>query len=189
MSSQNAHRTPPEKANSRSRSGSGPSKPAPSRGGGGGAVVGGFIVAALVGGAVAWASGCRNEAPPGPSTEVGPHVNTLPTPPLASAIASAKPAIVAPSTSASTPAMSPSGLPIEKPYNGPLLGALGLQTAVYAKPEGGKKILGYVRLGGKVPVETSLVKDAGSKCTAGWYRLVDGGYVCAKWGTLDLNNP
>ena len=184
MSSQNAHRTPPEKASSRSRSGA--SKRAPSPSGGGGAVVGGFIVAALVGGAVAWASGCRNEAPPGPSTDLAPHRSSLPTPP----IASAKPvASAAPLASASAPVTSASGIPIEKPYNGPLLGALGMQTAVSAKPEGGTKILGYVRLGGKVPVDPALVKDAGSKCTAGWYHLVDGGYVCAKWGTLDLNNP
>ena len=188
MSSQNAHRTPPEKATSRSKSGASKRTPSPTGGGGGGAVVGGFIVAALVGGAVAWASGCRNEAPPGPSTELAPRPNSLPTPPTASAKTTVV-ASAAPPASASAPVTSASGIPIEKPYNGPLLGALGLQTAVYAKPEGGKKILGYVRLGGKVPVETALIKDAGSKCSAGWYHLVDGGYVCAKWGTLDLNNP
>jgi hypothetical protein len=190
MSSQNAHRTPPEKASSRSKSvvnkraGSAPAS------GGGGAVVAGFVVAAVVGGAVAWGSGCRNDAPPGPSSDLPSRTSTLPTPPVASA--TAKPSAVAsaaPAPSASAPALSASGLPIEKPYSGPLLGALGLQTAVYAKPEGGKKILGYIRLGGKVPVETAVVKDAGSKCSAGWYHLVDGGYVCAKWGTLDLNNP
>jgi hypothetical protein len=190
MSSQNAHRTPPEKATSRSKSGASKRTPSPTGGGGGGggAVVGGFIVAALVGGAVAWASGCRNEAPPGPSTELTSHTSSLPTPPTATAKPTAV-ASAAPPASASAPVTSASGIPIEKPYNGPLLGALGLQTAVYAKPEGGKKILGYVRLGGKVPVETALIKDAGSKCSAGWYHLVDGGYVCAKWGTLDLNNP
>jgi hypothetical protein len=190
MSSQNAHRTPPEKASSRSKSvvnkraGSAPAS------GGGGAVVAGFVVAAVVGGAVAWGSGCRNDAPPGPSSDLPSRTSTLPTPPVASA--TAKPSAVAsaaPAPSASAPALSASGLPIEKPYSGPLLGALGLQTAVYAKPEGGKKILGYIRLGGKVPVDTAVVKDAGSKCSAGWYHLVDGGYVCAKWGTLDLNNP
>ena len=198
MSSQNAHRMPLEKASSRSKSSAneraGSAKRTPPvaavSGGGGGAVVAGFVFAAVVGGAVAWGSGCRNEAPPGPSTDVSPRSNSLPTPPSAtakpSAVASAAPP---PSASASAPAMSANGIPIEKPYNGPLLGALGMQTAVYAKPEGGKKILGYVRLGGKVPVETALVKDAGSKCASGWYHLVDGGYVCAKWGTLDLNNP
>ena len=193
MSSQNAHRTPPEKASRRSLSGAnervGASKHAPSPpSGGGGAVVAGFIVAAVVGGAVAWASGCRNEAPPGPSTELPPRVNTLPAPPIATAKPPAV-ASVAPPASASAAVTSASGIPIDKPYNGPLLGALGMQTAVYPKPEGGKKILGYVRLGGKVPVEPTLLKDAGSKCSAGWYHLVDGGYVCAKWSTLDLNNP
>lgn len=193
MSSQNAHRTPPERANNRSpsvakdRAGSGKRTPPPS--GGGGAVVAGFVVAAVVGGAVAWASGCRNEPPPGPSTELPPsRVNSLPAPPVATAKPSAV-ASVAPPASASAAAASASGIPVEKPYSGPLLGALGLQTAVYARPEYAKKILGYVRLGGKVPVEPTLLKDAGTKCTAGWYHLVDGGYVCAKWSTLDLNNP
>ena len=189
MSSQNAHRTPAEKASSRSKSvGNKRAGSAPASGGGGGAVVAGFVVAAVVGGAVAWGSGCRNDAPPGPSSELPSRTSTLPTPPSATTKPSAA-ASAAPAPSASAPALSASGLPIEKPYNGPLLGALGLQTAVYAKPEGGKKILGYIRLGGKVPVETAVVKDAGSKCSAGWYHLVDGGYVCAKWGTLDLNNP
>lgn len=194
MSSQNAHRTPPERATSRSssiahdRAGSG-KRPPPPPSGGGGAVVAGFVVAAIVGGAVAWASGCHNEAPPGPSTELPPpRVNTLPPPPVATAKPTAV-AVVAPPASAAAPVTSPSGIPVEKPYSGPLLGALGLQTAVYAKPEYAKKILGYVRLGGKVPVEPTLLKDAGSKCAAGWYHLVDGGYVCAKWSTLDLNNP
>jgi L,D-transpeptidase catalytic domain len=194
MSSQNAHRTPPERATSRSssiahdRAGSG-KRPPPPPSGGGGAVVAGFVVAAIVGGAVAWASGCHNEAPPGPSTELPPpRVNSLPPPPVATAKPTAV-AVVAPPASAAAPATSPSGIPVEKPYSGPLLGALGLQTAVYARPEYAKKILGYVRLGGKVPVEPTLLKDAGTKCAAGWYHLVDGGYICAKWSTLDLNNP
>ena len=193
MSSQNAHRTPPERANNRSpsvardRAGSGKRTPPPS--GGGGAVVAGFVVAAVVGGAVAWASGCRNEPPPGKSTELpSSRVNSLPAPPVATPRPSAV-ASVAPPASASAPVASANGIPVEKPYSGPLLGALGLQTAVYARPEYAKKILGYVRLGGKVPVEPTLLKDAGTKCTAGWYHLIDGGYVCAKWGTLDLNNP
>ncbi len=200
MSSQNAHRTAPERASSRSKSGASVTKdragsgaraasPPPS---GGGAATLGFVVAAVVGGAIAWSSGCRNEPPPGPSTELPPRVNSLPSPPIASATAKpstvASGAVAGPPASAAAPLTS-AGLPVEKPYSGPLLGALGLQTAVYARAEHAKKILGYIRLGGKVPVEPALLKDGGSKCSAGWYHLVDGGYVCAKWGTLDLNNP
>lgn len=194
MSSQNPHRTPLERASNRPRSavkdpGGSSQRPPPS--GGSGAVVVGFVVAAIVGGAVAWASGCRNEPPPGPSTELSTRVNSLPAPPVVAATPTAKASAVAaaPSASAAAPLTTPSGIPIDKPYNGPLLGALGLQTAVFSKPESGKKILGYIRLGGKVPVEPALLKDASTKCNAGWYHLVDGGYVCAKWGTLDLNNP
>ena len=40
--------------------------------------------------------------------------------------------------------------------------------------------------GGKVPVEAGIVKDASGKCSQGWYHLVDGGYVCARYATLDL---
>src|SRR6185369_10678752 len=38
-------------------------------------------------------------------------------------------------------------------------------------------------------VESTLLRDSSGKCSAGWYYLVDGGYVCAKYGTLDINNP
>jgi hypothetical protein len=77
----------------------------------------------------------------------------------------------------------------DKPYTGPLLGALMLQTAIFSRPEFSKKQLGYIRLGGKVPVEPSLLKDASSKCSQGWYHLVDGGYVCARYATLDIKSP
>ena len=50
-------------------------------------------------------------------------------------------------------------------------------TPIFPKPEFSKKQLGYIRLGGKVPVEPGTVKDTTGKCAAGWYKLVDGGYV------------
>ncbi len=64
-----------------------------------------------------------------------------------------------------------------------------LQTVIFPRPEFSKKELGYIRLGGKVPVEPGLVKDASGKCSQGWYHLVDGGYVCARYATLDIKSP
>jgi len=69
-----------------------------------------------------------------------------------------------------------------------LLGALALQTPIYTKPEYGKKPRGYIRLGGKVPVEATPIKDTTGKCSAGWYHLVDGGYVCGRYATTDVND-
>jgi hypothetical protein len=74
----------------------------------------------------------------------------------------------------------------EKPWEGPWLGVMAFQTPIYAEPRFDKRI-GYVRKGGKVPVEseTPIKKD---NCKKGWYRLVDGGYVCGKYATTDLDD-
>ncbi len=83
------------------------------------------------------------------------------------------------------------------PYSGPLLGALYFQTPIYSEPEWPAKDpakstsksrqIGYIRQGGKAPVKpTPIVK---SNCAGGWYELVDGGYVCGKYATLDMNHP
>jgi hypothetical protein len=144
----------------------------------------GFAAAAAVGGAVAWSSGCRNEPPPGPSADLPPRPPSLPAP---------KPVAVKPTATASiaapAPSAVPSAAPVALPYTGPLLGALGVTTMVYTKPESSKRPLGYIRLGGKVPVEATLIKDTSTRCSSGWYHLVDGGYVCARYSTLDINNP
>jgi lipoprotein-anchoring transpeptidase ErfK/SrfK len=82
-------------------------------------------------------------------------------------------------------------------YAGPYLGALFLQTPVLAdmewpredgKSRDGKQLrLGYLRHGGRVAVLPTPHKK--SNCVEGWYELVDGGYVCAKYATLDANHP
>ena len=47
--------------------------------------------------------------------------------------------------------------------------------------------IGYIRQGGKVAV----VPEAHPKqnCSEGWYELVDGGFVCGRYATLDMNHP
>ena len=154
----------------------------------------GVVAAAGIAGVIAWASGCHGDAPPGASVDRPSRSNSLPAPPPAkTATAKTQPrAGSAPSTAvAEAPdagAAEPAAPAVEeKPYTGPLLGALAVQTPVYPKMEFGKKRLGYIRLGGKVPVDPAPVKNG--DCPAGWYRLLDGGYVCGKYATPDLTNP
>ncbi|MCC6554346.1 MAG: L,D-transpeptidase family protein [Polyangiaceae bacterium] len=149
----------------------------------------GFVAAAALAGAAAWASGCHGEAPPGPSTEGPRRTASLPAPPppKAAAPASAAPQAVASGAPAQTSGPAPEASDTEKPYTGPLLGALAMQTPVYPTMELSKKRLGYIRLGGKVPVDPKPVKK--ESCPKGWYRLLDGGYVCGKWATTDMSNP
>jgi L,D-transpeptidase catalytic domain len=193
MTSSQAPRSPSQRDQGRSRSAGKDrahgksSAPPPKPAGSGAATIVGFAAAAVIGGAVAWSSGCRNEPPPGLSTDLPPHPSTLPAPPAPPPRPSAVASASAPASASAAPVAS--AAPAEKPYTGPLLGALALQTAVYPKPEHAKKILGYIRLGGKVPVDPTPIKDPGGKCSAGWYHLVDGGYVCGKYGTIDINNP
>ncbi len=83
-------------------------------------------------------------------------------------------------------------------YDGPYIGALYLQTPVMSDmewPKEDKKTgektgavrLGYIRQGAKVPV----IAEAHPKgnCKEGWYELVQGGFVCGKYASLDLNHP
>ena len=80
-----------------------------------------------------------------------------------------------------------SAVPSDKPYDGPYLGAEAFQTPIYPETRFSDERLGYIRQGGKVPVDPKPIhKD---NCKEGWYHLVDGGYVCGKYATLDLENP
>ena len=87
------------------------------------------------------------------------------------------------------------------PYDGPLLGALYGQTPIMSDMDWPKKEdeqdkrskdkgavrIGYIRQGQKVPVlPEAHVKH---NCREGWYELVQGGFVCGKYGSLDLNHP
>ncbi len=152
----------------------------------------GFAVAAGIAGTIAWASGCHGDSPPGASVDKPGRTSHLPAPPPASAAAApaATPRssahVVADVRDAGADAES-SVAEAEKPYTGPLLGALAVQTPVFPTMEMGKKRLGYIRLGGKVPVDPTGTKNA--SCQAGWYRLLDGGFVCGKYATTDLGNP
>lgn len=150
----------------------------------------GFTLVASVAGAAVWASGCHGDAPPGPSADKPSRTNHLPVPPRAATppapSASARVATAAPSVAdAGTDAADDAAVAeAEKPYTGPLLGALAMQTPVYATMDTGTKRIGYIRLGGKAPVDPTPIKNA--SCQKGWYRLLDGGYVCGKYATTDM---
>ncbi|WP_245677701.1 L,D-transpeptidase [Chondromyces crocatus] len=163
----------------------------------------GFVVASVLAGAVAWGSGCHGEAPPGPSTEKPQRQNALPAPPAPTtsvALPSPSPASSGEPHAAAPESAAPSAAPTseavaeapkeeeeEKPYTGPLLGAQWIQTPVYPTMEFSNKRVGYIRRGGKVPVDPKPLK--GGNCAKGWYRLLDGGYVCGKYSTLDMSDP
>ena len=159
--------------------------PSPPRGSSALATILGFTAAAALGGGIAYSIGCSDEPPPGPSVERPRRVSSLPAP---TARAKAAPSASATPVATASASASASAAP-DAPYTGPLLGALMHSTPIFAKPEFSKKQLGYIRLGGKVPVEPGVIRDSGAKCSAGWYKLVDGGYVCGRHATLDLKSP
>lgn len=74
----------------------------------------------------------------------------------------------------------------DKPWEGPWLGALAHSTPIYPTARFSKNRMGYVRKGGKVPVRDEPIKTA--SCKQGFYPLVDGGYVCGKYATTNLED-
>ena len=84
-------------------------------------------------------------------------------------------------------------------YDGPLIGALYGQTPIMSDMEWPKKDedrdkkdkgavrIGYIRQGQKVPVLPE--PHPKPNCKDGWYELVQGGFVCGRYASLDLNHP
>jgi hypothetical protein len=108
--------------------------------------------------------------------------------------------------SAAGPAVTPAGTgPVatlsdagsDAGYGGPWLGSTVLHAPVFSEMEwpgdkhsegGGKSVrLGYLRYGQKVAVIADVHKKP--NCPEGWYELLYGGFVCAKYATLDLEHP
>jgi hypothetical protein len=112
----------------------------------------------------------------------------------------------APSASAAVPvAIHDAGVASVDAGPVPMIGALFPQTPVMSdmdwpvrddprhperkdkEKEHGSIRIGYIRQGGKVAV----VPEAHPKtnCPEGWYELVDGGFVCGRYASMDLNHP
>ena len=74
------------------------------------------------------------------------------------------------------------------PHAGPYFTVTTGSTGIYAGPgsERARK-LGYARNGGRVPVLAGTVE--GDSCRAGWYRLLDGGYICGAEGSINPDDP
>ncbi|MEI7894461.1 MAG: L,D-transpeptidase [Myxococcales bacterium] len=120
--------------------------------------------------------------------------------PPASPPASASPS-AAPLATAAAPSLRADAGAKQEPvdsgqYEGPFFGATVFTATVMsdmewpsdkrsAEPRSVR--LGYLRHGGKTPVIAQPHKK--SNCNEGWYELVAGGYVCGKYGTLDLKHP
>ena len=156
----------------------------------------GFLAAVAGGGALLGLNvgfaGCSSEegAPPSNTRFSTPDDDSQATgaasPPAADATAKSTPsaAKAQPTASASATAVV---LAPDAPYDGPLLGAMAFQTPIYAEPRFSDKRRGYIRQGGKVPVKAETVKRP--NCKQGWFELVEGGFVCGKYATTDLEQP
>ncbi len=127
----------------------------------------GFVAAAAFAGTAAWASGCQGRPLPAPPPKAtrrpsGPR----PSPPRADVLrARGRVRRGAQGAPAAAPSEAPEPAAPDKPYTGPLLGSIVPQAAVYPAMEFSKQRLGYIRLGGKVPVDPKPIK--GGSCAKG----------------------
>lgn len=147
----------------------------------------GFCALAL---AVLALAGCQREAPPGDSSAKDPKAapGVVGSPTLPDEL-TPRPA---PSASAAAAAPSPetadAGAAAPAEHAGPWLVVTAPAAAVYPTRDFDQKAkLGYVRNGGKIAVKDKPV--AGKSCSAGWYELVSGGWVCGNLGTTELTHP
>lgn len=140
------------------------------------------------------AAGCDRSPPPGASA-VPSSAAPLPqagSPTLPKELAgvvlgpSGLAATAAPPGSAAVGDAAPSTAPPDD-YKGPWLAITASAAGVYGEPSFDGKKLGYLRNGGRVAVEAGTVSK--KNCTAGWYKLLSGGFVCGNLGTTDLNHP
>lgn len=151
----------------------------------------GFLLAAGVTTAV-W-MGCQRELPPGetpePPTSAPAPVASAPRPPEPAPsdpvpFEGEDEAIVDEEEQAE---LADAGVADAAPNEEHLAGAIVPQASVFANMEwAADKRIGYVRMAGKIAVDPTPVKAA--NCTAGWYRVLTGGYVCGRHVTLNLNH-
>lgn len=172
-----------------------PQRPTRSRSSGRSGPLVAFVLTALAGGAGAYAFGCSGSE----SEAIGNRVSAVETASGAAGEttvsedsapgdAPAADATGGTSTSTSTAKASAPDKPvIDDSYSGPYLGAMAMQTPIYPEPRFGDQRAGYIRQGGKVPVDPKPIKKP--NCKEGWYRLLEGGYVCGKYATTDMDNP
>jgi hypothetical protein len=149
----------------------------------------GVALGVLVGvgavGSLSWSSGCKSE------TTAGTTASAEPSSSAPFAVASAAPTVTedssAPVVAEPDPPKAPPEPKEKEPWQGPWLGALAQQTPIYPTARFSRNRLGYLRRGAKVAVQDKPIKTR--KCRQGFYPLVDGGYVCGKYATLNTEDP
>jgi hypothetical protein len=132
---------------------------------------------------------CEKQPPPGASDEspapTGPETPRAGSPVLPKELAPPK---ASGEHGASAVPPAPSAAAPEQPYTGPWFAVTSSAAGVYSEAsfDRGKKI-GYIRSGGRSPVEPEPVSK--KNCTGGWFKVRSGGFVCGNLGTTDLSQP
>ncbi|HLV68974.1 MAG TPA: L,D-transpeptidase [Polyangiaceae bacterium] len=143
-------------------------------------------LALLVGCALA---GCEREPAPQPTpppsrasqaTAPEPTADTPPPAPAQTAEVEAPEPEPVPTTWSVIPTFPPD-------YSGAWFAVTTHSAGVYEEPSMASTKLGYVRMGGRVPVEATPVSQEG--CEQGWYALRSGGFICGNFGTTNLEHP
>lgn len=137
---------------------------------------------------------CEKQPPPGAQDDNAAEPQRAEAPRAGSPVL---PRELTPATSSGTPsrvAPAPSAGELaaptapDAPYTGPWFAVTSPAAGVYSETsfERSKKI-GFIRSGGRTPVDAATISK--KNCTAGWYKVRSGGYICGNYGTTDLNNP
>ena len=136
-----------------------------------------------------FALACEKQPPPGATDDAAQERSEAPR--AGSPILPRELTPGGPSSKAGTPAPTPSAAAPaapDVPYTGPWFAVTSPAAGVYTEMsfERGKKI-GFMRSGGRAPVEAEKVEK--KNCSAGWYKVRSGGFVCGNYGTTDLSTP
>jgi hypothetical protein len=132
---------------------------------------------------MACSGGCERDAPPAP----GPAIRAGDPQPVAAADAGA-PGSQDTLGSVHDAGTASADVPEVPPHSGPFFTVTTGSTGIYAEPSSDRsRKLGYARNGGRVPVLAGTVPGEG--CRAGWYRLLDGGYICGSEGSINPDDP
>jgi L,D-transpeptidase-like protein len=131
---------------------------------------------------------CEKQPPPGAQDDGQPPTRSeaprAGSPVLPRELSPSGSGSAAPST---LPSPAASAAP-EAPYAGPWFAVTSPAAGIYSDMtfERGRK-LGFMRSGGRTPVEAQKLEK--KNCTAGWYKVRSGGFVCGNYGTLNLSSP
>lgn len=131
---------------------------------------------------------CDKQPPPGAQDDEAPTRSEAPRAGSPVLPRELTPAPSAPTASSETAAPAPSTAAPEVPYEGPWFAVTSPAAGVYSDTtfDRGKKI-GFVRSGGRAPVDAQKLEK--KNCTAGWYRVRSGGFICGNYGTINLSSP